>query len=282
MGILPVIWRLIAHRHPEPEDPELTPEELGMELIEEIRKDDYGRKKYTFSPARAAELINAGADLTVTAGSGMTALHWAARHDRIGTAIKLINAKADIHARMSNGDTPRDVARYVRAFDMVQLLEEYDPVFQERKRDAARKAAEEERLRRAEERKIQRAFNAFMQRKPTAPEMGRWLVQELNREYCNTGRAARLVKAGADLHVRDTKTGLKPLALAAFVGQSVPVRAILARGEDPDADIYGKYNALYWAHKKNYQDIVDIIHEAEGKIARANLPPGFITPLPYQ
>jgi ankyrin repeat protein/acetyl esterase/lipase len=172
----------------------------------------------------ASRLIQEAKDVRAGQADGMTALHWAARHDAIDVATLLIDRGAVVDCKNRYGVTPLWLACQNGGESMVKLL-----------------------------------LAAGANPNSTSPN-GESVLMTAAR----TGRAQPvqlLIQAGADVNAQEQK---KQTALmwAAAEGNTEVVELLLRAGADAEATLESGYSALFFAVREGRTDVALKLLEA--------------------
>lgn len=185
-----------------------------------------------------AALLEKGADPNRAQVDGMTALHWAAQHERTAEARRLVDAKADVKAANRYGVTPLSIACVNGNEALVTLLlgAGADP-----------------------NTTLSGGESVLM----TASRTGR------------PGPVKALLDRGAKVDAKDSK-GQTALLWAAADGHAEVVRLLLAAGADGRLRLKSGFTALLFAAREGRSEVVDVLLKAgaDAKDAIAGEPRG--------
>lgn len=178
-------------------------------------------------------LLRDGADVNEAQGDGMTALHWAARHDDVELARILIYAGARVDAGTRIGSyTPLHIASRESNRTVVDVLLEAgsDPA-------------------------------AVSTNSGTTP-------LHLAARSGSSAIVSRLIEYGADVEVRESAWGQTPLVFAAAMNRVEAIRMLLDAGADPNSaalvvDVV-EMAAADKAAEKRLENVLEVFKEQEG------------------
>ncbi len=181
---------------------------------------------------RVREILKQHPDANAAQVDGMTALHWAAYHDDVETAKRLLAAGANAKAENRYGVAPLSLACTNGNAELVRLLlaAEADPNTTLRGGETALMTA----ARTGRVDPVQALLDAgakvdAQDRKGQTPLM--WAAAEGHAEVVEL-----LIKSGADVRAR-LKSGFTPFLFAAREGRIEVVRALLKAGADANESI---------------------------------------------
>jgi len=162
---------------------------IGAGLLDALERND--------SAAALAEL-DGGADVTVRAADGTSALHWAIYHDNYDLVVRLVDAGADVNAVNDYGSTPLSEAAVVGNTKVIEKLLDAGAAIDAKGAD------------------------------------GQTPLMVLARGG-NVEAARLLLERGADANTRETWRDQTALIWAAAQGQAEMVGLLLEYGADPNA-----------------------------------------------
>ena len=172
-------------------------------------------------------LLNKGADVSIVADGGITALHLAARHGDRATTKLLTDAGADLEVSCrSGGYTPLHVAAIYGRSDAMRVL-------------------------------IEAGAN------PNSRGLDKSTPLCMAADHGHLDAVKVLVKAGADLEGLATAIGYRPLHFAARGGHSEVMSALIEAGANPNSRSFDGATPLLLVADKGYLDAVKVLHGAK-------------------
>ncbi len=175
----------------------------------------------------AVRALLADSNINAAQADGMTALHWAVRHDDLATAKALLAAKANPKAENRYGVTPLSLACTNGSAAMITLLLEAGADVNAALRSGETPLMTAARTGRIEAVRALLARGAAVDTKlPSGQTALMWAVAE-----GHTGVVEALLGAGADFRTALT-SGFTPMLFAVRSGHTAIVRALLKAGVD--------------------------------------------------
>ncbi len=190
-------------------------ERIGTEIADAVEHKEF---------AKVRQLIDAKAAVNAKQNDGMTALHWAAFHNRESTVKHLLSAGAGVNQPNDYGVRPLTIACLNGSEPIISLLLEYgaDP---NSSRDGSESAVH------------------------TASRTG------------SVGAVTALIKAGAKPNPKDHR-GQTALMWAAAEGNTEVVQLLLKHQVDPAETLPSGFNALTFAIRNGHIDTAKVLINA--------------------
>ena len=187
-------------------------------------------------------LISAGADIHVVDGMKMTALHAAALGNDTETVRLLVDAGLDVNARDFQGFTPLIFATSNGNLAVARLL-----------------------LARGAEVNAVSGDGSFQKVKAGTLAQGHFTPLIMAAPFGSTQLVKTLLDAGGAVNMQDIR-GMTPLMLAVATDRQNPevIRALIAKGADPNVKSLTGETALDWAMKIGATEAIDILKRAGG------------------
>jgi ankyrin repeat protein len=195
-------------------------------------------------------LISAGADVSVVDGMKMTVLHAAALGNDAETVRLLIEAGLDVNATDFQGFTPLIYATSNGNLAASRLL-----------------------LARGADVNAVSGDGAFQKVKAGTLAQGRFTPLIMAAPFGSTELVRTLLDAGAKVNAQEIR-GMTPLMLAVATDRQNPdvIRALIAKGGDPNIKSVAGETALDWALKIGATGVIDTLKRAGGLNTPVALP----------